>query len=304
MRANHRHPIAPSGGRQHPLRASTTLPRVVIGGGFKSEKGERTKRSERLFSVRLGLKSLTDRLYLKQRLYKLRLSLGTSVGDPVDLFNQIAMDLANVDVKMEDEDQALLLLYSLSKSHESFDDTILYGRTSTTLEDVNALLNSKELRWKRTCWICDEEGHLKRDYQRQKSQGIDEYMDDEAKENEAFPRLQRIGRQEFERLTPKEKYLGDLGLDKMDGCRSGSRGQVEKPMKKVEFMVEDPETLETQPMMVEDVQMGRSKRRQHSLWNSSRTGDMQMEHFKPRDCFELTGLVVSGNAEVGDTTCR
>ncbi|OWM80643.1 hypothetical protein CDL15_Pgr006673 [Punica granatum] len=75
-------------------------------------------------------------------------------------------------------------------------------------------------------------------------------------------------------------------------------------MKKVEFMVEDLKTLETQPVIVKDVQMRRFKGRQHNLWNSSRTRDRQREHLKPRDCFKLTELVVSSNAEVGDRTCR
>ncbi|OWM63402.1 hypothetical protein CDL15_Pgr022147 [Punica granatum] len=50
----------------------------------------------------------------------------------------------------------------------------------------------------------------------------------------------------FERSTLQEKYLGDLGLDKVD-----------KPVKKVEFVVEDLETPETQLVVVNDVQMGK-----------------------------------------------
>ncbi|PKI73922.1 hypothetical protein CRG98_005686 [Punica granatum] len=105
----------------------------------------------------------------------------------------------------------------------------------------------------------------------------------------------------FERLTLEEKYLGDLGLDK---CKRGSRGHVEKLVEKVEFVVENLETLETKPMVVDDVQMGRSEERQHSLRNNSQTRDRQREHLRPRDCFELAELVVSSNAEVEDMTCR
>ncbi len=59
----------------------------------------------------------------------------------MDLFNQIVMDLANMNVKIDDKNQALLLLCSLSKSYESYVDTILYGRTSITSKDVKAALN-------------------------------------------------------------------------------------------------------------------------------------------------------------------
>ncbi|OWM86519.1 hypothetical protein CDL15_Pgr026411 [Punica granatum] len=88
----------------------------------------------------------------------------------------------------------------------------------------------------------------------------------------------------------------------VEQCKSRSRGQVEKPMKKVRFIVEDSEIPETQPVVVEDVRMGTSKGRQHSLWNSSRPKDRQIEHMRPRERFRLAELV--GNAEVGDTTCR
>ncbi|PKI39774.1 hypothetical protein CRG98_039819 [Punica granatum] len=58
------------------------------------------------------------------------------------------MDLANVEVKVEDQDQALLLLFSLPKGYESFVSTMLYGKTKITLEDVKASLNSKVFRKK------------------------------------------------------------------------------------------------------------------------------------------------------------
>ena len=72
-------------------------------------------------------KSLTNHLYFKQHLYQLKMRSGTPVSDHVDLFNQIIMDLHNVNVRIEDEDQALLLLYSLLESYENFVDTMLYG---------------------------------------------------------------------------------------------------------------------------------------------------------------------------------
>ncbi|OWM72742.1 hypothetical protein CDL15_Pgr024794 [Punica granatum] len=50
--------------------------------------------------------------------------------------------------------------------------------------------------------------------------------------------------------------------------------------------------------------MRRYERSQHSLWNSSQTRDRQREHVRPRYCLGLEELVVSGNAEVGDMTCR
>ena len=45
----------------------------------------------------------------------------------------------------DDEDQALLLLCSLPKGYSNFKETLLFGRDSVSLDEVQATLNSKEL---------------------------------------------------------------------------------------------------------------------------------------------------------------
>ncbi|PKH77539.1 hypothetical protein CRG98_050021, partial [Punica granatum] len=60
------------------------------------------------------------------------------------------MDFTNIDIKIHNEDQALLLLSTLSESYERFVTTMLYERTSIALDDIKAVLNSKELKKKVT----------------------------------------------------------------------------------------------------------------------------------------------------------
>ena len=83
-------------------------------------------------------KSLTNRLYMKQRLYTIQMKEGTPVSDHLDEFNKIFLDLKNIECKVEDEDHALILLCSLPPSFEHFVNTMLYGsrRDSISVNDV------------------------------------------------------------------------------------------------------------------------------------------------------------------------
>ncbi|WOG93858.1 hypothetical protein DCAR_0313145 [Daucus carota subsp. sativus] len=58
-------------------------------------------------------KSLTNKLLLKQRLFSLQMQEGMPLRDHLDQFNTILLELRSIDVKVEDEDTALILLVSL-----------------------------------------------------------------------------------------------------------------------------------------------------------------------------------------------
>src|SRR4051812_30288510 len=61
------------------------------------------------------------------------------------MFNKLILDLDNINVKIHDEDQAILLLCTLPRSHAHFKETLLYGRESLTFEEVQSALYSKDL---------------------------------------------------------------------------------------------------------------------------------------------------------------
>ena len=91
-------------------------------------------------------KSLAKRLYMKRKLYTFSMKDGTTLKDHVDEFNKLILDLENVNIVLEDEDRALILLSSLPDSYEHFIDTLLYGRQTLTLKDVKNALESKDLK--------------------------------------------------------------------------------------------------------------------------------------------------------------
>lgn len=70
---------------------------------------------------------------------------GTFIKSHLDEFDSISMDLENIGVKIEDEDQALLLLCSLPPSFKHFREILLYGIDSIAVEDVKSSLFSEEL---------------------------------------------------------------------------------------------------------------------------------------------------------------
>jgi gag-polypeptide of LTR copia-type len=68
---------------------------------------------------------------------------GTSFSNHIAELTSILNDLDRLCVKVEDEDQALLLLCSLSASYKAFRDMMVYSREKNTLEDVKSTLQVK-----------------------------------------------------------------------------------------------------------------------------------------------------------------
>ena len=73
----------------------------------------------------------------------MKMSEGMQVNEHLDKFYRIVLDLKGVGVDIDDKDQAMFLLLSLSESYESFVDTIMYGRDEISVNDVKDALLSK-----------------------------------------------------------------------------------------------------------------------------------------------------------------
>ena len=59
-------------------------------------------------------KSLVNKLFLRKKLYSLRMKDGDSVAEHLNAFNTVVSQLASVDIKMSEEDKCITLLCSLS----------------------------------------------------------------------------------------------------------------------------------------------------------------------------------------------
>nr|GEY43075.1 retrovirus-related Pol polyprotein from transposon TNT 1-94 [Tanacetum cinerariifolium] len=86
-------------------------------------------------------KSLANKLRLKDRLYTFRMKPGISVQDHLDEFITSLIDLENLNVDIDDEDKAVLLVISLPASYKS----MIYGnRKKLSFDDVKSALLSKQ----------------------------------------------------------------------------------------------------------------------------------------------------------------
>ena len=69
---------------------------------------------------------------------------GTCIKKHLDDFTSTIMDLKSMEVKIEDEDKAILLVVSLPPSYKHFKEILLYSNNDTiSFKDVKANLLSK-----------------------------------------------------------------------------------------------------------------------------------------------------------------
>ncbi|KAM2623430.1 hypothetical protein TB2_027936 [Malus domestica] len=93
-------------------------------------------------------KSAENRLFLKKRLFRFQYRPGISMHEHLNDYNKILADLANLDVKIPDEDKALCLLNSLPDDYDHLTTTLLYGKSEVKLDEVSAALVNHECRKK------------------------------------------------------------------------------------------------------------------------------------------------------------
>lgn len=160
-------------------------------------------------------KSPENRLHLKLKLFTFKMQEGTKMEDHLDEFSKVIFDLENIDITVDDEDQALLLLRSLPQEYKNLHETLVYGRDSLTLKKVQSTLMSLELKKQseskidnngkgvmargssekrefkhkeksrsksesRKCFVCKKEGHFEKNCPERKKFMKDKYNDEDS----------------------------------------------------------------------------------------------------------------------------
>ena len=93
-------------------------------------------------------KTLTQKLYLKQKLYGLKMQEGSDLAEHINVFNQLITDLGKVDMKIDEEDRAIILLCSLPGSYEHLVTTLTYGKEDVKVDEIVTVLLGHEQRRK------------------------------------------------------------------------------------------------------------------------------------------------------------
>ncbi|KAL8468425.1 hypothetical protein ACS0TY_031582 [Phlomoides rotata] len=105
-------------------------------------------------------KSVSNKLYVKQKLLDFRMSYGKDLNEELDTFNRYIDDLEDLDVKLEDDDKALILLNALPRFLENFKDSVLFGnQDGVSYESVLTAVKTKILRVQERDATADKVAH-------------------------------------------------------------------------------------------------------------------------------------------------
>ncbi|PON96088.1 hypothetical protein TorRG33x02_080180, partial [Trema orientale] len=69
-------------------------------------------------------KTLSNKIYLKEQLFGFKMDSTKSLEDNLDDFKRITVSLANIDEKINDENQAIIILNSLPESYKDLKSAI------------------------------------------------------------------------------------------------------------------------------------------------------------------------------------
>ena len=91
-------------------------------------------------------KSLVNKLFLRKKLYNLRMKDGDSVTENINAFNNVVSQLSSIEIKILDEDKCISLLYSLPDSWDSLLIAIGSNVTALQFDEIVSALLTEEMR--------------------------------------------------------------------------------------------------------------------------------------------------------------
>jgi hypothetical protein len=93
-------------------------------------------------------KSLVNALFLRKKLYNMRMRVGDSLEEHLNSFNTMVSHLIYVEIKILDKDKCIILLFYLPDSCDSLVVAIGSNKTSLKFDEVVSSLLSENMRRK------------------------------------------------------------------------------------------------------------------------------------------------------------
>jgi hypothetical protein len=96
----------------------------------------------------MSLIPLVNKLFLRRKLYIMRMRDGDSVVENLNAFNTMVSQLVSIEIKISDEDKCISLLFSLPDSWDSLVVAIGSNTTALNFDEVVSSFLSEEMRQK------------------------------------------------------------------------------------------------------------------------------------------------------------
>ena len=128
-------------------KAKSTIRLCVSDSVLLNVSGEATAKTlwEKLGTLYQS-KSLVNKLFLRKRLYNLRMKDGDSVTEHLNAFNTVVSQLSSVDIKISDEDKCISFLCSLLDSWDSLVIAIGSNKTTLNFDEIILAFLSEEMK--------------------------------------------------------------------------------------------------------------------------------------------------------------
>eukprot|EP00253_Pinus_taeda_P022692 PITA_22692 len=93
-------------------------------------------------------KSLVNKLFMRKKMYNLRMKDGDSMTKHLNAFNTVVSQLSSVDIKILDEDKCISMLCSVPDSWDSLVIAIGSNAIALQFDEIVSALLTEEMRWK------------------------------------------------------------------------------------------------------------------------------------------------------------
>ena len=88
-------------------------------------------------------KSLTNRLILLKTFFTYKMKEGSSIKTHLSVFDDLFMKTTSIELKIDEEQKAMVMLCLLPERYTGFANSLIYGRDTLELDDLNTVYSMK-----------------------------------------------------------------------------------------------------------------------------------------------------------------